>query len=76
MLFRSSGSDLTIASDQVAIFFVPAKYNINGQSYTQLSWKVQGPATIATVGGVPYTLASNIVFQTMPTLLAGTVYIV
>ncbi|WP_053985584.1 hypothetical protein [Niameybacter massiliensis] len=75
IIAQVSGNDLSITANQEAYFYIPVNYTIGTQTYTQLSWKILGPAIIATQSGVTYTVADFIMFQSIPTKLSGSIYI-
>lgn len=72
---RVTDGDLSIALQEVAYLYVDIPYKIGVTSYNRLSWKVVGPALIATPEGIVYSIADYIRFSDIPQEIRGTIYV-
>lgn len=72
---KTQEENVVITQQEVAYLYVDIAYTVGSTAYNRLSWKVVGPATVATPQGITYSIAGYIQFDQIPENLRGTLYV-
>lgn len=75
MTAKTREGSVEITNQEVAYLYVDIDYSIGSTSYSRLSWKVVGPAIVATPQGITYSVAEYIQFGQLPEEIRGMLYI-
>lgn len=75
ILAKTRQGDVVIHKQEVAYLYVDIEYSIGSIFYNRLSWKVVGPALVATSQGIVYSIADYIQFGQLPEEIRGTIYV-